>query len=153
MRTTRLPPRPLRKRWPNTTPRSTKSSRVAAQRKDEAKQRLAKALQETERFEAESHARYRGMLGSYFNAEGRLPFILLSVPNGENVFGEYARSVFNGKYDFTKQLATFRARGHVVVPKDGPYFLEACRGYGDFKLNGLGYSLGETAPGSRYGAE
>jgi hypothetical protein len=127
--------------------------RVAAQQKAEAKARLAKALQETDLVTTPSGARYRGMLGSYFNQEGRIPFIMLSVPNGENVFGDYARSVFNGKYDFSRPLYMFHARGHVVVPSDGQYFLEAGRGYGDFKLNGLGYSVGEPVPGNRYGAE
>jgi hypothetical protein len=127
--------------------------RVAAQGKAEAKARLAKALQESDRVTTPSGARYRGMLGSYFNQEGRIPFIMLSVPNGENVFGDYVRSVFNGKYDFSRPLYMFHARGHVVVPCDGQYFLEAGRGYGDFKLNGLGYSLGEPVPGNRYGAE
>jgi hypothetical protein len=127
--------------------------REAAQRKAEAKARLVKALQETDLVTTPSGARYRGLLGSYFNQEGRIPFIMLSVPNGQNVLGEYARSVFNGKYDFTRPLVRFHARGHVVVPSDGQYFLEAGRGYGDFKLNGLGYSLGEPAPGNRYGAQ
>ncbi len=125
---------------------------AAAQQKAEAKARLAKALQETDLVTTPSGVRYRGMLGSYFNQEGRIPVVMLSVPNGENVFGDYARSVFNGKYDFSRPLYRFHARGHVVVPSDGQYFLEAGRGYGDFKLNGLGYSLGEPAPGIRYGA-
>jgi hypothetical protein len=127
--------------------------RVAAQQKTEAKARLAKALQESDLVTTPSGARYRGMLGSYFNQEGRIPFIMLSVPNGQNVFSEYSRSVFNGKYDFSRPLYRFHARGHVIVPSDGQYFLEAGRGYGDFKLNGLGYSLGEPVPGNRYGAE
>lgn len=127
--------------------------RVAAQRKAEAKARLAKALQETDLVTTPSGARYRGMLGSYFNQDGRIPFMMLSVPNGQNVFGDYARSFFNGKYDFSRPLVRFHARGHVVVPSDGPYRLEAGRGYEDFKLNGIGYSLGEPAPGNRYGAE
>ena len=127
--------------------------RAAAQRRAEAKARLAKALQVTDLVTAPSGLRYRGMLGSYFNQEGRLPFMMLSVPNGQNVFGVYARSVFNGEYDFSRPLYRFHARGHVVVPSDGQYFLEAGRGFGDFKLNGIGYSLGEPAPGNRYGAE
>jgi hypothetical protein len=127
--------------------------RVAAQRKAEAKAQLAQALQETDLVTTRTGARYRGMFGSYFNQEGRIPFIMLSVPNGENVFGDYARSVFNGKYDFSRPLYRFHARGHVVIPREGQYRLEAGRGYGDFKLNGIGYSLGEPAPGNRYGAE
>jgi hypothetical protein len=126
--------------------------RLAAQQKTEAKARLAKALQKTDLVTTPSGARYQGMLGSYFNQDGRIPFIMLSVPNGQNVFGEYARSVFNGKYDFSRPLYMFHARGHVVVPCDGQYFLEAGRGYGDFKLNGLGYTLGDPVPGNRYGA-
>ena len=126
--------------------------RVAAQRKAEAKAQLAKALQ-ADLVTTPSGPRYRGMLGSYFNQDGRIPFIMLNVPNGQNVFGDYARSVFNGKYDFSRPLSRFHARGHVVVPKTGQYFLEAGRGYGDFKLNGIGYSLGESAPGNHVGAE
>src|SRR6187200_252362 len=93
--------------------------RVAVKRKEEAKERLAKALEESAKFEAESGARYRGMLGSYFNREGRIPFVLLSVPNGQNVLGEFALGVMHGRYDFTQPVAGFRARGHVVVPKTG----------------------------------
>ena len=127
--------------------------RVAAQQKAEAKARLAKALQGTDLAAAPSGPRYRGLLGSYFTQEGRIPFTMLSVPDGQNVFGDYARSVFNGKYDFTRPLYRFHARGHVVVPKAGQYFLEAGRGYGDFKLSGIGYSLGEAAPAGRVGAQ
>jgi hypothetical protein len=119
--------------------------RVAAQRKAEAKARLAKALQANELVATPSGARYRGMLGSYYNQEGRIPFMMLSVPDGQNVFGVHARSVFNGKYDFNRPLVRFQARGHVVVPSDGPYCLEAGRGYEYVKLNGIGYSLGDGA--------
>ena len=133
--------------------RIDESDRVAGQQKAQAKARLAKALQENNLVATPSGARYRGMLGSYFNKEGRIPFKMLSVPNGQNVFGDYARSIFNGRYDFSRPLYRFHARGHVVVPSDGQYFLEAGRGYGDFKLNGIGYSLGEPAPGNRCGAE
>lgn len=125
--------------------------RAAAAAKSQAKSRLEQALQG--QITAPSGTRYRGMLGSYFNQDGRIPFILLSVPDGENVFGEYARSVFNGKYDFSKPLYCFRARGHVVVPHDGTYYLEVGRGYGDFKLNGLGYILNDPAPRNRYSAK
>ena len=127
--------------------------RVAAERKKEAKERLTKALQETAQFEAEAGARYRGMLGYYFNAEGRIPFILLSTPNGENVFGELAHRAFNGRYDMTKPLFSFDARGHVVIPKSGMYYLEASRGHADVKLNDLGFTLGTPAPGNRYRAD
>lgn len=126
--------------------------RVATQRKAEARARLTKSLQETATAASPSGPRYQGMLGSYFNQDGRIPFSLLSVPNGQNVFGDYARSVFNGKYDFTRPLNRFHARGHVNIPVDGTYCLEAGRGYGDFKLNGVGYSLGESAPNNRVAA-
>lgn len=126
--------------------------RVAALRKAEAKAQLVKAVQGADLGKTPSGSRYRGMLGSYFNHDGPLPFMILSVPNGQNVFGDHARSVFNGKYDFTRPLTRFQARGHLIVPKEGKYFLEAGRGYGDFKLNGIGYSLGESAPGNRVGA-
>jgi hypothetical protein len=127
--------------------------RVAAERKAEAKQRLTQALREVEQFEAEKGARYRGMLGSYFNRDGRIAFVLLSVPNGENVFGDYAQMLFNGRYDMTKPLAKFEAQGHVAIPKEGSYYLEASRGYGDVKLNNLAYTLGMSVPGNRYRAE
>ena len=127
--------------------------RVAAERKAEAKQRLTSALQQIAHFETEPGHRFRGMLGSYFNQEGRIPFIMLSVPNGENVFGQHARSVFKGRYDMTKPLASFHARGHSVIPKSGTYSLEASRGYGDLKLNNLGYTLGTPRPGNRYSAD
>lgn len=127
--------------------------RVAAERKAEAKDKLMRALEQKAKFEAEAGARYRGMLGTYSNQEGRIPFIMLSVPNGENALAERARKVFNGRYDVTKPLAHFHARGHVVIPKSGTYYLEASRGYADFKLNGQGYILGTQAPGNRYSAD
>lgn len=127
--------------------------RVAAERKAEAMERLTQSLQETARFEAKADSRYRGMLGSYFNQEGRIPFMMLSVPSGENVLGEYARGVFNGRYDMTKPLTSFHAHGHVVIPKGGTYYLEAGRGYADCNLNGQGYTLGTLAPGNRYRAD
>lgn len=127
--------------------------RVAAERKAEAKERLAQALQETAQFEAEAGSRYRGMLGSYYNSDGRIPFIMLRVPDGENVFGEYAQSVFNGRYNMTKPITSFHAHGHVAVPKSGAYYLEASRGYAHFELNNQGYTLGTPAPGNRYRAD
>ena len=127
--------------------------RVAAERKTEAQARLTRALQENARFEAESGSKYRGMLGAYFNLEQRIPFVMLSVPNGENAFGKHAQGVFNGRYDLSKPLARFHAQGHVVIPESGTYYLEASRGYGDFKLNDLGYTLGTSAPGNRYSAD
>jgi hypothetical protein len=127
--------------------------RVAAQRKAEARAQLMRALGQAAQFEAESGTRYRGMLGSYFNQQGRIPFVMLSVPNGENVLGENARRAFNGRYDMSQPLVTFQARGHVVVPSSGSYYLETSRGYADFKLNELGYALGTPGPGNRVGAE
>jgi len=127
--------------------------RIAAERKAEAKERLTRSLQETAQFEAESGSRYRGMLGSYFNADGPIPFVMLSVPTGVNAFGAHAHSVFNGRYDMTKPLFSFHSRGHVVMPESGTYYLEASRGYGDFKLNNVGYTLGTPAPGNRYSAD
>ena len=127
--------------------------RVAAERKAEAKQRLMQALRETAKFEAEAGSRCRGMLGSYFNSEGRIPFIMLSVPSGENVLGDHARSVFNGRHDMSSPLTSFHARGHVVIPKGGTYHLEASRGHADVKLNNLGYTLGMSVPGNRYRAD
>jgi len=127
--------------------------RVAQERKSAAKEKLLQSLEGIARFEALAGSRHRGMLGSYFNLDGRLPFVMLSVPNGENAFGEYAQSVFNGRCDMTKGLASFHARGHVVIPQGGTYCLEASRGYCDFKLNGMGYSLGTPVAGNRYQAE
>ena len=127
--------------------------RVAAERKAEAKERLTQALRETAQFEAEAGSRYRGMLGSYFNPDGRIPFIMLSVPSGENVLGQQARSALNGRYDMTKPLFSFHARGHVVIPESGTYYLEASRGHADVKLNNLGFTLGTSAPGNRYRAD
>jgi hypothetical protein len=43
--------------------------------------------------------------------------------------------------------------GHVTIPEDGAYLLEASRGHEDVKLNDLGYSLGSPVPGNRFCAE
>ncbi len=51
--------------------------------------------------------------------------------------------LLNGHVDLSLShgLYRFEARGHVIIPKDGTYHLEAGRGYGQFKLNGKGYRL------------
>ena len=126
--------------------------RVAALRKSEAKQRLNKTLNETEKFTTEKGPRYRGMLGYYSDFNGRIPFIMLSVPNGNNVFHSYAKSVMNGRIDLNRGLYSFHTRGHVVIPRDGTYYLEASRGHWDMKLNDIGYSL-TTLPNNRCAAD
>ena len=125
---------------------------VAARRKSAAKQRLEKALSEAEKFEAEQGTRFRGMLGYYSDFKGRISFIMLSVPNGSNVFQCYAKSVMNGRIDLNRGLYSFHTRGHVVIPHDGTYYLEASRGHWDMKLNGIGYSL-NTLPNNRCAAD
>ena len=128
--------------------------RVADRRKAEAQERLQRALEESEKFEAEKGARYRGMLGSYSSFDGRIPFILLSVPNGENVFYSYAKSLMNGRVDLSRGLYSFHARGHVVIPRDGTYYVETSRGAG-VKLNDFDYSLSMLVghPKNRYAAD
>lgn len=121
--------------------------RVAALRKAEAKTRLDISLQQLEQFETETGKRYHGMLGSYFNHQGRIPFIMLSVPNGENVIGENARRTLNAaKYDSAKQLYKFVAHGHVIIPRDGSYRLQVSRAAG-IKLNGMTYTVGSPVAG------
>ena len=88
--------------------------RAASRRKGEARHRLEMALRSPPTIQHQGPT-YRGMLGSYFNANGRIPFVLLSVPNGENVLGEYARTVFNGRYDASQRLHRFKALGHVTI--------------------------------------
>jgi hypothetical protein len=129
--------------------------KVAARRKAEAKQRLEKALDESEKFEAEKGARYRGMLGSYSNSDGRIPFIMLSIPNGDNVLRSYAKSVMNGRVELNKPLYSFQTRGHVLVPRDGTYYLEASRGHWNMKLNDISYKLSMIPkhPNNRYAAD
>ncbi len=121
--------------------------RVAALRKAEAKTRLDMSLQQLKQFETETGKRYHGMLGSYFNHQGRIPFIMLSVPNGENVLGENARGTLNAaKYDSAKRLYKFVAHGHVIIPRDGSYRLEVSRAAG-IKLNGMTYTVGSPVAG------
>ena len=60
--------------------------KVAAERRAEATRRLRKALSESEKFsQKENGKRYRGMLGRYIAHTGPIPFIMLNVPNGDNV--------------------------------------------------------------------
>lgn len=123
--------------------------RVATLRKAEAKARLDISLQQLEQFETETETgkRYHGMLGSYFNHQGRIPFIMLSVPDGENVKGQIARGTFNAaKYDSAKRLYKFVATGHVVIPRDGSYRLQVSRAAG-IKLNGMNYTVGSPVAG------
>ncbi len=116
--------------------------RVATLRRKEARDDLMRALKATQQIETERGPRYRGMVGTYYHGNrGRTPFILLNVPDGTNVFGQTARDILNGRVDLSQGLYRFEARGHVIIPKDGTYHLEAGRGHGQFKLNGKGYRL------------
>ena len=122
--------------------------RVAALRKAEARARLDRALEGVERFEAETRTgrRYHGMLGSYYSHEGRMPFIMLSVPNGNNVLSEYSRAMFNADYAGGHRLYKFESLGHVVIPRSGSYRLEVSRAAG-IKLNDVEYAVGSTVAG------
>jgi hypothetical protein len=122
--------------------------RVAAERKAEAKARLDRALTEVERFEAEAKTgkQYNGMLGSYYSHKGRMPFIMLSVPNGKNVLSENSRMMFNARYAAGTRLYKFESRGNVIIPRDGSYRLEVSRASG-IKLNGVEYAVGSTVAG------
>ena len=86
------------------------------------------------------------MLGSYYSHKGRMPFILLSVPNRTNVLSEQSRSMFNARYASGDRLYKFESRGNVVIPKDGSYLLEVSRAAG-IKLNGIEYAVGSPAAG------
>lgn len=121
--------------------------RVAALRKAEAKQRLQRALRQEVLFETIGGERYHGMLGSYYNHDGRIPFIMLSVPENFNVLGENARGTFNAyHYDAAKPMYKFEAVGHVLIPRDGNYRLEGSRA-ASIQLNDCEYRLGAVAAG------
>ena len=122
--------------------------RVAALRKAEARARLDRALEGVERFEAEAGTGqlYHGMLGSYYSHEGRMPFIMLSVPNGQNVLSEYSRGMFNAGFAGGDRLYKFESRGHVVIPRNGSYRLVVSRAAG-VKLNGVEYAVGAAVAG------
>jgi len=122
--------------------------RIAAKRKAEAKARLDIALKQTERFETEKKTgkRYKGMLGSYYDHQGRIPFIMLGVPNGKNVLSETSRKMFNARYAGGARLYKFESRGNVVIPRDGSYRLQVSRAAG-IKLNGTEYAVGSTVAG------
>ncbi|MAG94823.1 MAG: hypothetical protein CMJ48_13930 [Planctomycetaceae bacterium] len=122
--------------------------RVAALRKAEARSRLDRALQEVEQFQKETRTgkRYHGMLGSYYSHKGRMPFIMLSVPNGTNVLSEESRSMFNARYAAGNRLYKFESRGNVVIPQEGSYRLQVSRAAG-IKLNGVEYAVGSPAAG------
>lgn len=122
--------------------------RVAAERKAEAKARLDRALKQVERFETESKTgkRYQGMLGSYYDHQGRIPFIMLSVPNGKNVLSETSRKMFNSRFAGGARLYKFESRGNVIIPRDGTYRLQVSRAAG-IKLNGTEYAVGSNVAG------
>lgn len=122
--------------------------RVAAERKTEAKARLERALKQVDRFETESGTgrRYQGMLGSYYDHQGRIPFIMLSVPNGKNVLSETSRKMLNARYAGGARLYKFESRGNVIIPRDGSYRLQVSRAAG-IKLNGIEYAVGSTVAG------
>lgn len=123
--------------------------RVARQRKLEAKSRLDRAIEQLERFEGETKVgrRFHGMLGSYYGHNGRLPFIMLSVPNGENVLSEQSRHMFNTRFASGNRLYKFESCGNVVIPRDGSYRLQVSRAAG-IKLNGVEYAVGSPVAGT-----
>lgn len=122
---------------------------VAAQRRADAKSRLRTALKELVQFEKQSGPRFLGMLGSYYGHQGRIPFIMLSVPNGENALGERFRNAVNdAKFETPIQLYKFESRGHVSIPKDGTYRLQVSRA-ADIKLNDRLYRVGAKVAGQR----
>lgn len=127
--------------------------RVATMRKERARRVLADALRQTRKAEVERGPRYHGMLGSYQDTKGRIPFILLSVPDGTNVYNERMKSAMNGRYDVNEPMYRFEARGHVKIPAKGTYRLETGRGYGQFKLNGISYDLSQRKVGQPLVAE
>lgn len=127
--------------------------RVAAERKKLARERLAKALQQNKKAEVERGPRYRGMLGTFEDNKGRIPFILLSVPNGTNVYQERMRAAMNGRFELRGPMYRFQARGHVEIPAKGTYRLETGRGYGQFKINGVSYNLSQREVGQPLVAE
>ncbi len=121
--------------------------RVAALRKAKARERLLASLQQAERVQAEKGPRYRGMLGSYYDQRGRVPYILLSVPDGQNVLGGHVWSVMNKRRDVRRPMYKFESRGHVRIPAKGKYRLEAGLGTGELKLNGEPYALSQKKVG------
>lgn len=121
--------------------------RVATKRKEQARVRLANALRQTQRAEVERGQRYHGMLGSYQDSKSRIPFILLSVPDGTNVYNGRMRMAMNGRYEVNEPMYRFEARGHVKILTKGTYRLETGRGYGQFKLSGVSYNLSQPKPG------
>lgn len=122
--------------------------RVAAMRKAAAKARLEQTLRQLKRFAAETKSgnRYRGMLGSYYSHQGRIPFIMLSVPDGTNVISQRSRRIFNEHLAGGTRLYKFEAEGHVVIPRDGSYRLEVSRAAG-VKLNDIEYAVGSPVAG------
>lgn len=127
--------------------------RVAAKRKELARQRLADALKQTHRAETEPGPRYHGMLGSYYDNHGRIPYIMLSVPNGENVLSTRQKSAMNARGGESAPMYQFAARGHLTIPAKGRYRLETGRGYGHVKLNGTSYILRREKVGQPLTAE
>lgn len=127
--------------------------RVATKRKELARQRLGESLRQTRRIEAEHGPRFRGMLGTFHDRAGRIPYILLSVPDGTNVYDERMRAAMNGHYEVRGSMYRFEARGHVKIPAKGSYRLETGRGYGELKLNGVGYGLTQREVGKPLMAE
>ncbi len=127
--------------------------RVASKRRELARQRLANTLKQLSHAEVNRGPRYHGMLGTYQDNKGRIPFILLSVPDGTNVYDERMRSAMNGRYQVNEPMYRFESRGHVQVPAKGIYRLETGRGYGQLQLNGISYNLSQREAGQPLVAE
>jgi len=127
--------------------------RVATKRKELARERLANSLEQNRRAEEDRGRRFRGMLGTFYDNKGRIPFILLTTPNGSNVYDERMKSAMNGRYEVNEPMYRFEARGHVTIPAQGTYRLETGRGYGQFKLNDISYNLSQRKPGEALVAE
>lgn len=127
--------------------------RVATERKAQARQRLEDALNQTQRAETEPGSRYHGMLGSYHDMKGRIPFILLAVPDGKNVLSTRQKAAMNARGGSVAPLYKFEARGHITIPAKGMYQLITGRGYGEVKLNGISYILNQKKVGQPLTAE
>jgi hypothetical protein len=67
------------------------------------------------------------MIGRYQMGGKPIPFLILSVPSGANVFNESVRSLMNGKISIEPGIMSFEATALLPIPKDGLYRVTAGR--------------------------
>lgn len=81
-----------------------------------------------------------GMIGTYKNRNGAIPFLMLSVPNGDNVLSDSVKRSMMGKIDMDTAHFTFTSRGQIAIPGSANYRITGGRAC-SISIDGKKYDL------------